>query len=534
MPKTPSSPFFPPLDWASAPGASKQKKLYEAMKTAILEGQLPVGTQLPPSRRFAAVLKVSRTTVTEALAQLSAEGYVEGKVGAGTFVREVLPFQRPWRASPKPGPGEVPRLSSRGQLISKTPASRSPEGVSGAFRPGVPALEHFPVETWARFAAASWRAVSPKNLGYPEPAGHLPLREEVAAYVEAARGVRCHPEQVLMVTGSQQALYLAALVLLNPGELAGVEDPGYVGARGAFLAAGVGVEPIPVDADGIDVRFAAGVSGLRLIHVTPSHEYPLGMTMPLARRLELLEWAHSRDVVIVEDDYDSEYRYSGHPVQALQGLDIYGRVIYVGSVSKVLAPALRMGYMVVPEALVAVFGRARALLDRGGPLVPQMALARFIREGHLARHIRITRDVYAARQATLVAAAAELRPWLEVLPQASGMTVIGWLPPGVSDREISERARHYGIIAPPLSAFATRSLPRGGLLLGYTGVSPAQIREGVDRLALVRHELENAVSPPLAEWTAEDRPPRHQDVAPSPGTTPTRCDSNRQSGGTPP
>jgi GntR family transcriptional regulator/MocR family aminotransferase len=297
--------------------------------------------------------------------------------------------------------------------------------------------------------------------------------------------VRCTADQVIVVSGSQQALDLAARVLLDPGDAVWVEDPGYRGARGALAAAGATLVPVPVDDEGLDV--AAGIAqcpAARLACVTPSHQYPLGVTMSAARRLALLEWAAQADAWIVEDDYDSEYRYAGPPLTALQGLDTQGRVIYMGTFSKVLFPALRLGYVVVPPDLVDPFISARALSDRHPPTLEQAVLADFMADGHFARHIRRMRLLYAERQEVLVRTAARrLEGLLDVPPSPAGMHLLGWTPPGVPDHWAATQAATKGVETPPLSAYRLTPGGRAGLLLGYTALDAPTMRRGVDRLA---------------------------------------------------
>ena len=317
------------------------------------------------------------------------------------------------------------------------------------------------------------------------------MREAISGYLGARRAARCSPEQVVVVSGSQQALDLAARVLLDPGDAAWVEDPGYAGARAALAGAGARLVPVPVDDDGLDV--SAGKErepDARLAYVTPSHQYPLGPTMGLGRRLELLRWASGAGAWIVEDDYDGEYRYGGRPLEALQGLDTGGRVVYVGTFSKVLFPALRLGYLVVPPDLVDAFVAARELSDRGSPVIEQSVLADFIAEGNFARHVRRMRALYASRQEALVEAAKqELSGLLNIGPAEAGMHLVGSLPWGADDREASRRATSYGVEAPPVSAYAMKGAPypenphRPGLLLGYAALTEAEILRGVRRLA---------------------------------------------------
>ena len=350
----------------------------------------------------------------------------------------------------------------------------------------MPALDAFPFDVWQKITTRHWRRPQRDLLGYGDPAGHRPLREAIASYLGAARAVRCRPEQVIVVAGTQQAIDLVARVLLDPGDSVWVEDYGYLAARGALTAAEARLVPVPVDEEGIDVAAGARLcADARLAYVSPSHQYPLGVTLSLGRRLALLEWASRTGAWVVEDDYDSEFRYSGRPLAAMQGLDEEGRVIYLGTFSKVLFPSLRMGYMVVPEDMVEAFTAARALVGWCSPVVDQSIVADFIGEGHFARHIRRMRALYAERQAALVAAARrELGGLLEVGAAAAGMHLTGRLPDGVDDAAASRAAVAAGVQTQPLSAFALeRHYRRGGLLLGYAAYNEREIRDGVRKLA---------------------------------------------------
>jgi GntR family transcriptional regulator / MocR family aminotransferase len=470
------------------------RQLYNALRGAILAGQLKAGARLPATRALANALAISRNTVMNAYAQLLAEGYIEGEVGSGTYVARTVPDELLQARAHTTEGQQLPRvgqaLSRRGARLASNQVPMS--GFSTefiAFRPGLPALDAFPYELWARLVARRWRRPQRSLLGYGDPTGYGPLREAIAAYLGEARAVRCQAQQVIVVAGSQQALDLTARMLLDEGDAAWIEDPGYLGARGALLGAGAQLIPVPVDDEGLDVASGAVASqNARLIYVTPSHQYPYGVTMSLRRRLALLEWASQASAWVLEDDYDSEYRYAGRPLAALQGLDGEGRVIYLGTFSKVLFPALRLGYMIVPPDLVDAFATARALVDRHSPAVDQAALADFINAGHFARHIRRMRALYAERQALLVDAARhELSGLLEVHSAEAGMHLVGWLPAGVDDVEASRRAAAYGVGAPPLSMYSLRPLRRGGLLLGYTAVGDREIRDGVQRLAKALH-----------------------------------------------
>ena len=472
------------------------RQLYEGLRRTILEGRLAPRAKLPSSRLLAAELSIARNTVMNTYDQLLAEGYLEGRTGSGTYVARELPddlLQVRTTAARRASPDRRGRaLSRRGDILAATTVNE-PHDFAGprAFRPGLPAMEAFPVKTWARLWNRRWRSPTLDLLGYGDPAGYRPLREIIADYLGAARGVRCDPEQVMMVAGSQQALDIAARVLLNEGDVVWVEDPGYPGTRGALRGSGAQLVPVPVDLQGLDL--AAGMErapDTRLIHVTPSHQYPLGITMSLSRRLALLDWARRSQAWVLEDDHDSEYRYTGQPLAALQGLDTEGRVIYVGSFSKILFPSLRIGYMVVPPDLMDAFVAARALIDRGSPSMEQAVLADFIAEGHFVRYIRRVRSIYAARQQALVVAAEqELQGLLEVPAKDSGMHLVGWLPDGVDDHLAYRSAAAHEVEAPPLSTYYMERPGRGGLLLGYTGVSEGEIRDGVRRLATALQDV---------------------------------------------
>jgi GntR family transcriptional regulator/MocR family aminotransferase len=437
-------------------------------------------------------LGVSRTTVINAFDQLVAEGYLDGKPGAGTFVTSSLPDDllrvRAKAANLIRRPAKRRTISNRGVLWTSTAGSfTADEGKPRAFQPGLPAIDEFPFDVWSRMISKRWRHPSGELACYGDPAGYRPLREAIAQYVQLARGVRCEPEQVIVVAGSQQGLDMVARVLLDPGEPAWIEDPCYRGACGALLGAGARLVPVPVDEQGLDVAAAESASiEARVAYVTPSHQYPLGVTMSLARRLALLGWATRSDAWIIEDDYDSEYQYTGRPLAALQGLDKDERVIYVGTFSKVLFPALRLGYLIVPSSLVDAFTAAHSHAAYFCPLIEQGVLAEFITEGHFSRHIRRMRRLYEERQMVLVESARRaLGGLLKVDAAPAGMHLVGWLPESIDDQVVSRRAAIAGVDVRPLSFYCFEKSKRSGLLLGYTGISGAEIRLGVQKLARV-------------------------------------------------
>jgi GntR family transcriptional regulator/MocR family aminotransferase len=470
------------------------RQLYSGLRAAILTGHLEGGTRLPPTRQLASELEISRKTVVNAFELLISEGYLEGKVGSGTYVARVLPEEL--LQVSRPAPSVASSTPSHERAYSTWGASLASRGTSSlfggdamqAFAPGIPALEEFPYALWSRLAAHTWRVVERDRLSYGDPLGYRPLREAIASYLRVVRGMNCEPEQVIIMTSMLQTLALVSKLVLNPGEPACVEDPSHPTARRALIDAGALIVPGAVDQHGLSVERLAndeqGGQHVRLVYVTPSHQYPLGVTMSLSRRLALLQWAVRTGAWILEDDYDSEYRYAGRPLAALQGLDQVGCVLYMGTFSKVLFPALRLSYLVVPAASLDLFARGRAALGREAPIMEQVVLTEFFNEGHFARHLRRMNGIYQERQTALIEAVRQkLAGELEIKPTSTGMHVMGWLLPGVDDRHVWQLAMARGVDVPPLSAHAMLPQPRGGLVLGYACVSPPEIRAGVDRLA---------------------------------------------------
>jgi GntR family transcriptional regulator/MocR family aminotransferase len=469
---------------------SLYQQLYDGLRGAILTGRLIAGTRLPATRILASELGISRTTVVTALEQLQTEGYLEARVGSGTFVARVLPEEL-LHASKTPRQSDkqtrAPRaLSQRAQLLMGTSlmATPKPERVC-AFQAGLPALDEIPFDIWSRLAARYYRRPPRELLAYGDAAGYRPLREAIAAYLNTSRAVRCTPEQVIVVSGTQQGIEIAARLLLEPGDDVWMEEPGYTKAHDILIASGATINPVLVDQEGLNVAHGRTICpDARLVYVSPSHQYPLGVVMSLSRRLALLEWAHQAGAWILEDDYDSEYRYRGRPLSSLQGLDTREQVIYMGTFSKVLFPALRLGYLVVPPDLIDTFVAARAMQDRHSPQIEQAILADFIAEGHFVRHIRRMRILYEHRQQVLLdAARQELSGLLEVFPHEAGMHLVGWLPSGLDDRIMSHKAALQGVSAQALSVYSLCGTTRPGLMLGYTCFTDDEIREGVCRLA---------------------------------------------------
>ena len=487
MRSTSTSPIIAliPLDEASSEPLHAQ--IYRHMRELIRSQRLEPGTRLPSTRTLSEELSVSRTTVLTAFASLLAEGYISGRTGAGTFVAASIPdrslsvVSETPPVAPPPGAATA-RLSRRGNLLAATDTTWAQPNTARAraFRVGYPAFDAFPAQLWSRLVARRWKKPPASLLWYGDPRGYRPLREAVAGYLGTARGVRCDPDQVIIVSGSQQALALAVHVLLDEGDTAWLEDPGYLGARSAMEAAGARIAPVPIDAEGIDITAGLRLaSDPRLIYVTPSHQFPLGAAMSVARRATLLSLAARTGAWIIEDDFDAEFRYSGRPLRALQGMDTDGRVIYVGTFSKVLMPSLRLAYIVVPPALIDVFASARVVAGLHAPTIDQAVLADFIDGGHFTRHIRRMRTLYHERQQALVAAAAqELDDVLELAPSDAGMHLVGWLRGAISEHTASARAAAADVIVQPLSSFSLAVHHRKGLVLGYSGIRPSLIWRG--------------------------------------------------------
>jgi len=464
------------------------RQLYEELRRAILTGRLMSGQRIPSTRTMAQSLGVSRATVTLSYEQLLSEGYLQTVRGSGTFVcqqlpddlLEAAPIQSAVNVAPLPK-----QLSAYGVSLTGNDLLRpkEPEAIIH-FRYGRPAISHFPLKLWRRLLSRHCR-FSSDIFGYAKDSrGYEPLREAIASYISRSRAVQCKPDQVIIVSGSQQALDLVTRLLIDRGDWIAMEDPGYLGARRTFLAQGAYLYPVAVDESGFMVKSLATAPGeIKLVYVTPSHQFPTGAILSLPRRLELLAWAQKTGATIIEDDYDSEYRYCDRPIPALQGLGSSDSVIYIGTFSKVLFPALRMGYLVVPPSLVSVFDRAKWLTDRQSPLLEQYVLTDFIKEGHLERHIRRMRNLYDQRRRTLVQCLLQhLGEQVTILGENAGLHLMIRLHTHLSEQDILNRAAQAGVGLVSASSYYIQSGSTNEFVLGYTELDEQLIQEGVSRL----------------------------------------------------
>ncbi len=455
-------------------GVTLSRWLYDEIRAAILDGRLSGGSKLPSTRDLASTYGVSRRTALAAFEQLASEGYLTGKAGSGTRVNQTLPDDL---LNVRP-----PRRRRTECLPHEAPDERRPARV---FRAIEPALIEFPVELWARVASRRMRRLSPSLLAGGGPAGLSQLREAVAGYLGASRGVQCGPEQIAIVSGVQQAVDLLARLLVRPGDPVWIEDPGYSGAIGALRNAGARIVAVRVDSDGLDVAAGRKASpAARLAYVTPAHQFPLGVTMSLDRRFQLLRWARECGARIIEDDYDSEFRFLGRPVPALQGLDRSDSVTYIGTFNKALFPALRLAYVVLPHDLVDPFLALRFKADRYPPGISQAVLCDFIVEGHFGRHLRRMREMYAERLGLLQENARRYLAGVVELPSIqAGLNTPAYLVNGMSSVEAQARAADRGVETVALDAFALKRRDLRGLLLGFAAFDAREIKRGILTLA---------------------------------------------------
>ena len=459
------------------------EQVYRQLRHLILQGILPPGAKLPPTRELAQAQKIARVTATEAYGRLQAEGYVVARRGAGTFVSRDLPLHAGVEDETF-----APSFSRWGRRVLALDGERKPASPSGrlaidfSFGRSFPHI--FPYDVWRRLLARYLSTDDVMLSRYGSAAGFHPLRAAIADYLARLRGVDCQPEQVVVVNGAQQALDILARLLLNPGDGVLVETPGYSDAFTLFRVYGARLTALPVDEHGFPVEAIPATSRARLAFVTPANQFPRGGAMPLPRRLALLQWARKVGAAVVEDDYDGALRYEGQPLAALQGLDEDGRVIYLGTFSKVLFPALRLGYVVLPPSLLEPFLDAKGIVDRGAPTLTQAAVADFITEGHFERHLRRLRQAYGRRRRVLVRALEEHLPGVvDFSREPAGLHVMLYLSPDYDEEAVVRRAAARGVGVYPGAPYHLQQPAPPSILLGFSGLTEAEITEGVARFA---------------------------------------------------
>ncbi len=467
-------------------GVASYHWLRDALRSEILRGGLTPGQRIPATRDFARQYGLSRGTILSAIDDLRAEGYLYGVRGSGTFISRALPE----RFLPRPKPLSVslvaeghapPRISEYAKRVK--PFEHFYESSTRAFRTNLPALELFPTALWGQVASRRLRQLTSRQLLGCDSAGYEPLRRAVTQYLVTSRGVRCDMSQVVIVSGVQEALDMVSRLLLNAGDRVLIEDPGYQVAYTAFNAVGAKLVHVPIDGDGAAPR-ERDFRDARLMYVTPGHQFPTGVTMPFPRRVDILHHANTAGTYIFEDDHDSEYRYSGSPLPAMQGLDRHGIVIFAGSFNKVLFPSLRMGYMVLPLSLVGVFRRTKALVTRHHPVIDQAVLCDFIELGHFGRHLRRTRKVYSERFSALSHYSREhLAEFVDLSKIEAGLQTVGWLKQGLQAEAVSAEAAKRNVDVVPLSRYLNSFRMREGLQIGFAAVDEAAIEAGTKSLA---------------------------------------------------
>jgi GntR family transcriptional regulator/MocR family aminotransferase len=463
------------------------RQVYMQMRSAILAGTLRPGTKLPSTRDLAMQLAVSRSAMVSAYEQLLAEGYTSGRVGSGTYISSDIPEAARQRSARAKRPAPIRRAAAPQTPFDADLLDATRRNDDRPFNLGRTLLDARTVDVWRKLSLQSVRSISRMHLGYSDPRGLPELRRSICDYLQAARSVRCDPEQIVVTGGTQQSIDIVIRVLLGPGKQVWMEDPGYPLTRQALLAAGVEVRPVRVDTHGLDVH--AGIRAApsaRAVFVTPSHQFPTGVVLSMGRRLELLEWAQQNDAWIVEDDYASEFRYSGRPLASLQGLDDTERVIYIGTLNKALFPGLRLGYVVVPHALLKAFVAARYLMDRHSSTLDQAVVASFMAEGHFASHIRRIRLLYQEQRDTLASALKKrLGDELKVAVPDQGMHLVAYTRKGLSDISLERAAAQKGVIVKAMSRLYAEAPVQSALMFGFSGYPRQTIAPAVARLALV-------------------------------------------------
>lgn len=475
-------------------GGTLLRWLYDEIRIAILEGRLPPGSRLPSTRSVARQHGMARGTVVAAFDHLIAEGYIQGSVGSGSFVRQMTaassPGSPPSRARAR-ATVIAPTLSVRGRRLASHPFPLRIMPKTHTFRLDNAALDAFPLKTWSRITARCLRSAVPALLTHGDTLGYLPLRAAIAGYVGSTRGIRCTAEQVVITSGTQCSLDLVARLVLDPRDRVWVEDPCYTAVSSLLRGTGSEVIGVPVDDAGIDCESGRRrARTAKLACVTPGSHFPLGVTLSLQRRLALLEWAREAGAWIFEDDYDSQLGFSGRPLAALQSLDRTGCVIYSNSFSKMLFPSLRLGFLVVPQTLLGAVEAARSVLQRFPSVLDQAVLAEFIAAGHMEQHMRRMRDLYTERHDALVRIAQrELADVLRLSPVTAGLQTVGWLADGIPEVEAGRQAAEQGIVALPLSHLTIQRTMPPALVLGAAATDLPAVRRGVEQLGVILRRL---------------------------------------------
>ncbi len=480
-----------PIELDASSTVPLHRQLYEGLRGAILDAQVAPGTRLPSTRALAEALGISRSTIIASFAQLLSEGYLLATTGSGTFVSLELP-QAPFpRKHDDEARGTTSiRMSTYGASLMEAGPLEPTRGGQIDFRDGRPAFDAFPHAEWRRALGAAARGESSLLDYSADPAGYLPLREAIAAYLGRARGITCRSSDVTIVNGSQQAIDLVARVIVEPGDVVALEEPGYLGAQRTFAAHGADLRAIVVDRDGIRVdALERHAQGARLVYVTPSHQFPLGVVLSSQRRRDLLAWADLHGAVIIEDDYDSAYRYEGRPIPALYGMDRSGRVVYVGTFSKTMFPALRIGYLVTPPSLRNVVQAAKAFADRQSPILEQRALAAYLTDGSFERHLRRMHVLYRSRRAALLGALQRhFGDRFKVSGDSAGMHIVVRLPI-VDTARFVDRARGAGVALMSTAPHHLGEPVPGEFIFGFAEHDEATIDDAIARLGRLLPEF---------------------------------------------
>jgi GntR family transcriptional regulator / MocR family aminotransferase len=464
-------------------GKTIHHQLYEQLKNGIYAGMLRPGDRMPSTRELGKELKVSRNGVLQVFEQLMMEGFLETKTGSGTFVsKNVGKIQRSKKAITQPTQKHEPISTRPYGLNNAFKGHVSSLELMRPFQASVPLLPEFPFAAWQRISASVNKNITQLHLGYDDAQGYLPLRKALCDHIRISRSINCNPENMLIVNSSRQALHLTAEILLNTGDQCWMEDPGYPGATSAIKRFGGEICPVPITSNGIDLDFAIQhYPKAKLVYVSPSHQFPMGDTMALSERVKLLNWAAANSMWVVEDDYDSEFRYNSRPLPALQGMDTGGNVIYLGTLSKVLLPAIRLGYMVLPTVdLARQFATAKSAIDGQSNVITQAIVTEFIQQGHFSRHIRKMRLLYKRNQDDLVSLInLHLKDKLKPVPVEAGMHLVAWLPQHINAGVIAAKALKEDLIILTLSQYSLKFSHPNGLILGFSGFSFNEMEAGI-------------------------------------------------------